>query len=98
MKRFPRLPILLCALTFALVRLPAYARGDLKAEVATVLAQKSMQKGAVGIEIVKLGESTGEDQLVFEHNAHDPRIPASNLKLVSTSAALAKFGPDFKFK
>src|SRR3954470_23433114 len=98
MKRFPRL-FLLCALALvALLCQPAYARGDLKAEVASVLAHKSMQKGAVGIEIIKLGESPNDDQLVFEHNAREPRIPASNLKLVSTSAALAKFGPDFKFK
>jgi D-alanyl-D-alanine carboxypeptidase/D-alanyl-D-alanine-endopeptidase (penicillin-binding protein 4) len=100
MKRFPRLFLcVLCALALSGMGVrPAYARGDLKAEIATVLAQKSLQKGAVGIEIVKLGDSDGQDQLVFEHNAHDPRIPASNLKLVTTSAALAKFGPDFKFK
>jgi D-alanyl-D-alanine carboxypeptidase/D-alanyl-D-alanine-endopeptidase (penicillin-binding protein 4) len=101
MRRFSRLSFVLCALTLAGVALgvrPAYANGDIKAEVAAVLAQKSMQKGAVGIEIIKLGESAGDDHLVFEHNAHDPRIPASNLKLVTTSAALAKFGPDFKFK
>ena len=99
MKRFLRLPLLLCALTAAAFwARPAYARGDLKAEVAAVLAQKSLQRGVVGIEIVRLGQSPGDDQLVFEHNAHEPRIPASNLKLVTTAAALAKFGPDFKFK
>src|SRR3954447_11912739 len=98
MKRFPCLALLSAFVLVAPICQPAYGRGDLKAEVASVLAQKSMQKGAVGIEIIKLGESPGDDQLVLEHNAHDPRIPASNLKLVSTSAALAKLGPDFKFK
>jgi D-alanyl-D-alanine carboxypeptidase/D-alanyl-D-alanine-endopeptidase (penicillin-binding protein 4) len=91
-----RLPLLLVALVFCLA--PSVARGDLRSEVTNVLAHKALRHGAVGIEIVRLGENDAQDQLILEHDAHEPRIPASNLKLVSTSAALAKFGADFRFR
>jgi D-alanyl-D-alanine carboxypeptidase/D-alanyl-D-alanine-endopeptidase (penicillin-binding protein 4) len=98
MKRPLRRLLATLAVGLLIVAAPDLARADLKSEVANVLAQKALKQGAVGIEVVKLGEADGQDVLVLEHNAHDPRIPASNLKLVSTSASLAKFGPDFKFR
>ena len=100
MKRFPRLPRL-APFTLGLLALvagAAAARADLKSEVASVLAQKSLRHGAVGIQIVQLGDTDAQDVLILDHHGHEPRIPASNLKLLSTSAALSKFGPDFKFR
>ena len=38
-------------------------------------------------EIIKLGNSVGESHAVYEFKATAPRIPASNLKLVTTATA-----------
>jgi D-alanyl-D-alanine carboxypeptidase/D-alanyl-D-alanine-endopeptidase (penicillin-binding protein 4) len=35
---------------------------------------------------------------IYSHNAHKPLIPASNMKLVSTAAALKYLGPNFEYK
>ena len=43
-------------------------------------------------------ESAAKDEVVYAHNPHTPLIPASNLKLVTTAAALERLGPAFKFK
>lgn len=40
----------------------------------------------------------GQDKIVFERDADKAFMPASNMKLYTTSAALDAFGPDFKIK
>jgi len=52
----------------------------------------------VGIEIVELGGRPGDSKVVFKYKAETPRTPASNLKLTTTSAALEKLGPAFRFR
>jgi D-alanyl-D-alanine carboxypeptidase/D-alanyl-D-alanine-endopeptidase (penicillin-binding protein 4) len=76
---------------------PARA-ADLAADIAKPLQDKLLHRAVVGIEIVRLGTSPGDAQPVYANNAHQPLIPASNLKLVTTSAALERFGPDFRFR
>lgn len=75
----------------------ATARADLSADVESILNDKLLQKATIGIEIVKMGRSDADSKLLYERNAHTPLMPASNLKLTTTSAALDKFGPEFKF-
>ena len=77
---------------------PAAARADLAAEVREVLEDKLLRKGLVGVEVIRLGDKAGQDQPVFAHNAEMPLIPASNLKLITTAAALERLGQGFKFK
>jgi len=36
--------------------------------------------------------------VVYSHNAHKPLIPASNMKLVTTAAALRYLGPNFEYR
>lgn len=36
--------------------------------------------------------------VIYSHNAHKPLIPASNMKLVTTAAALKYLGPDFEYR
>ncbi|HSV98942.1 MAG TPA: D-alanyl-D-alanine carboxypeptidase/D-alanyl-D-alanine-endopeptidase [Sedimentisphaerales bacterium] len=40
----------------------------------------------------------GSGAVIYSHDAHKPLIPASNMKLVSTAAALKYLGPDFEYK
>lgn len=89
--------VLLC-LTLSCLFLPDRAAADLAADLRPVLEDKYLRKAGVGVEIVRLSDRAADAATVFEYNAHAPRIPASNLKLVTTAAALDRFGPDFKFR
>ena len=43
-------------------------------------------------------ESLDHGDIIFRQNEHKLFIPASNMKLFTTSTALIKFGPDFRYK
>ena len=73
-------------------------RADISSDVDTVLRDKLLQRASVGIEMVRLGASDGQAVEVYKHDSRKPFTPASNLKLVTTSAALDRLGPDFKFR
>lgn len=75
---------------------PLYA--DLAGDVRAVLGDKLLSKGEVGVEMIRLGKTPSEDQVIYQFKATAPRIPASNLKLVTTAAALETLGADFHFK
>jgi len=74
------------------------ALADVAAEVQAVTQDKVMRKATLGVSVVRIGASAGEDKVLFEHGSDKQFIPASNLKLVTTAAALETFGPAFKFK
>lgn len=87
------------ALWAALLLVPALGgvvRGDLNAEIQAVLDDKLLQKAQVGIEVVRLTE--GEPRVIYQHQPNLPLIPASNLKLVTTAAAMEQLGTDFRFR
>jgi D-alanyl-D-alanine carboxypeptidase/D-alanyl-D-alanine-endopeptidase (penicillin-binding protein 4) len=90
------LPVLAPLLACLLPSMPA--RADLHSDIDAVLADKLLHKGTVAVEVVRLGDKPGQDETVYSHNPQTPLIPASNLKLVTTAAALEKLGPAFKFK
>jgi len=73
-------------------------RGDLAGDVDAVLKDKFLQRASVGIEIVRLGATEAETQEIYQRDGHAPLTPASNLKLATTSAAIDRLGPDFKFR
>lgn len=77
---------------------PVAIRADLAADVQQVLDDKLLRKGVVGVDVVRLGDNAAQDQPLYSHNAELPLIPASNLKLITTAAALERLGQDFKFK
>src|SRR5580658_6110821 len=62
--------------------------------IAGVLSAPDLARGAWGIEVVSL--ATG--QTSSSQNADKLFTPASNTKLVTTAAALALIGPDYKFR
>jgi len=92
MKRAVTLGSLLVAL------LACGARADLRGDIENVLQDKLLQRSSVGIEVIRLGKSDAQTQPIYEHDGRKPLTPASNLKLTTTSAALDRFGPDFKFR
>src|SRR5689334_1240573 len=94
MKRNPtRLFVALFLLNLALV-----ARADLGADVRAVLNDKLLSRAEVGVQIVRLGSSSDQSTILFKHNSDIPLVPASNLKVITTSAAIDHLGADFKFR
>lgn len=76
----------------------ATASADLAADIRAVLNHKVLSKGELGIEIIQLGDSPKATTTIYQYKAAVPRIPASNLKVVTTAAALEKLGGDFQFR
>lgn len=64
------------------------------ARAEALLGTGPASKGAWGLLIVD--EKNGET--LYEQNADKYFVPASNLKLFTTALALAKLGPDYKFR
>lgn len=79
-----------------LALLAPLCRADFKSDVNAILANNTLKKAAIGIEIARLTPT--EAVTVFKLNEQSPRLPASNLKILTTSAALDRLGPDFKFR
>jgi len=77
---------------------PTARAGEIGADVQAVLSDKLLAKAKVGIDVVRLGDTAAESSAVYQLHPHDPLTPASNLKVVTTSAALDKLGADFKFR
>lgn len=92
MKRLP-----LSLLVFSLFVGASIARADLHSDIQSLLSDKVLARGESGVQVVRLSEK-GPSTVVFEFKPEIPRIPASNLKLITTSAVLDKLGPDFKFR
>ena len=98
-RRFPRLLNAILIAAFALLVSP-HARADLTADVRRAVQNKAIKPDKLGVEIIRLGSGANgnESRTVFQHNATLPLGPASNLKLVTTTAALELLGPDFRFR
>ncbi len=72
-------------------------RGDVakfRARVEKILSDAKVAKGHWGILVADAG--TGET--LYERNADSYFTPASNTKLFTTGLALAKLGPDYRFR
>lgn len=78
--------------------LAGIARADLRTDIENILQDKLLQRSTVGVEVDRLGLGEAQTKPVYEHEARRPLTPASNLKLTTTSAALDRLGPDFKFR
>lgn len=74
------------------------ARADLAGDIRAVLQDRYMQRIDAGVVVIALGDSAGADKPLFEHQPAKPLIPASNLKLVTTGAALSVLKPEFRFR
>jgi len=83
---------LLAILTLFLLA-PA-ARADLQTDIQAILNDNLIKNASVGVAISSLAEG----RPLFARNEHQPLAPASNMKVLTTSAALHLLGPDFKFR
>lgn len=87
------LPLLLAPLPIAASAVPCLA-ADLDREVAALVAAAKMPKATVAVSVRDV--SSGEE--LVELRDALPLIPASNMKLLTSGAALAALGPDFRFR
>jgi len=92
--------IALAVFTFLIALLAAVhpARAELAGDIGQVLDDKLLARATVGIDIVRMGKSADDVATLYRANPTLPLVPASNLKVVTTSAALERLGADFKFR
>lgn len=85
---------LLASLALAAVVPDTRAASDLGTTLKTLTERTvALAKADVGVHVRELETGT----TLFDHNAREPRIPASNLKLITTGAALLTLGADHTF-
>ncbi len=89
---FAALAVVLAALP-ALAQ-PTYTRWALSDSIDVVLGDEALRPARWGAQVVDL--ATGE--VLYARDAYAPFIPASNMKLVTTAAALDAFGPDHRLE
>lgn len=85
----------------ALASLPAkpaaraelHPHANLARAMASLLDEPALKRAKVGIEVVRLDDG----KQLYAHAAEHRFIPASNVKLFTTAAALAYLTPDFQF-
>lgn len=87
-----------CGLSIALlacVAVPAQQQGDLPGELQSMIAANPViGRSHIGYKVVDL--QTG--QVLAAERSTEFYTPASNLKLYTTALALARLGPDYRFK
>jgi serine-type D-Ala-D-Ala carboxypeptidase/endopeptidase (penicillin-binding protein 4) len=79
----------------------AIARGQetpLAKEVRRILAEPSMRNVDAGVVIKRLGQVREQDVTLASIRENESFIPASNLKLLTTAAAVRRLGADFRFQ
>ena len=72
---------------------------SLVSRLDAVLAEKSIASEQMSVVVARLGTAgTASSEILYQRNGKSPLIPASNLKVVTSSAALAELGREFKFR
>jgi D-alanyl-D-alanine carboxypeptidase/D-alanyl-D-alanine-endopeptidase (penicillin-binding protein 4) len=74
--------------------LVSIASAELTEQIDGIINQPSQKKVQYSIVIVKA--DSGE--VVYSHNAKEAMVPASNMKIITSAAALKYLGPDYEFK
>ena len=88
-------PLTRWAITLVLVFAPAAARGGgLQLKVEQLISAAGLKNTSVALLITDL--NTGDELATIE--ANQPMVPASNMKLLITAAALHLLGPDYVFR
>jgi D-alanyl-D-alanine carboxypeptidase/D-alanyl-D-alanine-endopeptidase (penicillin-binding protein 4) len=62
--------------------------------IESILRRPEARRGHWGIEVVRLSDG----KVLYTRNAEQLFIPASNMKLFTTAAAVEKLGPNFRFR
>jgi serine-type D-Ala-D-Ala carboxypeptidase/endopeptidase (penicillin-binding protein 4) len=69
------------------------SKADLAGKVETIVASQTQGKVRIAVKIV----NPASGSVIYSHNASSPLIPASNMKLVTTAAALHYLGPNYYY-
>ncbi len=69
------------------------SRAVFQGRVSRAIKRQCVRLGRLGLYI----RSISTAQTLYSHNAARKRIPASNVKLFTAAAALARLGPDYRF-
>jgi D-alanyl-D-alanine carboxypeptidase/D-alanyl-D-alanine-endopeptidase (penicillin-binding protein 4) len=92
--------VALCAaLAMATGAQPAHA--DLGAEISRAVSATGLKKARIGVSVRRVdapGDSAARALPAVSILAGEPLVPASNMKLVTTGAALLTLGADFAFR
>ncbi|MBI5183778.1 MAG: D-alanyl-D-alanine carboxypeptidase/D-alanyl-D-alanine-endopeptidase [Nitrospinae bacterium] len=67
---------------------------DFREKMNLILSDKCLSNGKTSIKIISLYHG----DILYEYNSNDLLIPASNVKLVTTAAALLNLHPNYRFK
>lgn len=70
------------------------ARGDLATDIGTLVSKSGLKDGQISLSVVDA--ATG--RVVAERQSSAPMAPASNMKVLTTGAALDALGADFHFQ
>src|SRR3989338_567089 len=70
------------------------SRLDVQKQLTQILSDPSLKNVSIGIQVTSLKS----DEKIFDHHPTDLLKPASNIKLVTTLAALKYLGPEYRFK
>ena len=84
---------LLIAVVFALC-LGSLAKANLAERIDGIISQSLRKKVQFSIHVVKADSG----RTVYDHDARELMIPASNMKIITSAAALKYLGPDFEYK
>ena len=74
--------------------LTSFAKANLAKRVNAIISQPSQKKVRFSVRIVKADSG----RTVYSHNAREALVPASNMKIIASAAALKFLGPDYKYK
>ena len=83
----------LTSLFFVPAKVSAYCRADLTQQLNTLIQQPSLSKARIGILV-----ETQSGQVIYSRDADRYFVPASNVKLLTTAAALSSLGPNFTIR
>lgn len=83
---------------FCLLLAAQAVAGDLDNTVKAALVEPKLKNPVVAVKVIRLGDTAARDQTLAARNADRPLIPASNLKLLTTAAAMKTLGKDFTYQ
>jgi len=74
--------------------LGSFVKADLTGQIDAIISESLQQRVQFSIHIVEADSGS----TVYDHNAKELMIPASNMKIIVTAAALKYLGPDFEYR
>jgi len=74
--------------------LSSFARADLKGQIDGIIRESIQKRVHFSIRIIEADSGI----TVYDHDARELMIPASNMKIITSAAALHYLGPDYVYK